>query len=157
MLEKEVYEKLYEIVEENSRNADEMRWSKKAFLIDVTRDVFHTNIGEWKDLDNKDFFILFYRSIYGRLPNTHASDNGRKTFSLDKEIYQKKLLKEGMNSLEAKLADPIIYNLPNLNQNETTGYKPSKLRHLLWKIYTLVRYQTLSQDAKERIKKLVRW
>ena len=157
MLEKEVYEKLYEIVEENSGNADEMRWSKKAFLIDVSRDVFHTNVGEWSELDNKDFFILFYRSIYGRLPNTHAADSGRKTFDLDKDSFQRKLIKEGMNSLEAKLADPIVYNLHVLNEKETTGYKPFKLHHLLWKVYRLVRYQPFSQDTKEKIKKLVRW
>ena len=157
MLDNEVYERIYEIVSSNYINEDNMRMSKKAFLIDVNRHAFYTDIGEWANLDNKDFFLLFYRSVYGRLPNTHAVDSGRKNFSLDNETFQKKLLIEGMNSLEAKLADPTIYNLTMLKQNEVTGYKPSRFRHFLWKLYRLVRYQPFSQDTKEKIKKLVRW
>lgn len=140
----DVYSKLYDITQENMKDAgEELVFTKDAFLFSTKCQAGKADLFQLMDMDNQSFFQAAFVGLFYRIPDEGAMERWNRECFLEKEEFQQKVIRSLTNSDEfrdkrVKLSNNIYSTHSFVRQNEgqvtTSNYYMDRLyniyRHL---------------------------
>lgn len=154
MGELNIYDKLYDVVEENLIEAGKtFGYEKDTFLCDVGEHPRAVVVSKYMDLDNPKFFQAVFVGAFKRLPEEKELAPWREKYALPKEIFQEQVLRMVEGASVTAINHMEIVDNPYFKQAKGIKY------HLLGMLYGLTDKSFLREFGKtlpEPIQKIIR-
>lgn len=120
----QVYEQLYDVVAENLRAADKtFEYRKSTFLCDVKGHPQDIDVSKFLNLPNEQFFQAIFVAVYKRLPESKEIGAWEKDYPIEKELFQKEVLRSISNSSVVAINHIQLLNNPYFKQRKGLKYK----------------------------------
>ena len=119
-----MYEKLYEIVAANYKNAGmECKYLKSTYLCDVGKHPQVIDVSEYLHLNNEEFAQAIFVATFKRLPEGKECSAWSEKYDWKKEDFQKYILKQIVNSSVVAINKMQFINNPYFAQRRGLKYK----------------------------------
>lgn len=119
-----MYEKLYDVVASNYLNAGkEIKYLKSTYLCDVGKHPQVINVSEYIYLPNVEFAQAIFVTTFRRLPEGKECSEWNQMYGLEKEEFQKRILKQVVNSSVVAINKIQFVNNPYFVQKRGLRYK----------------------------------
>lgn len=119
-----MYEKIYEVVQANYKNAGmECKYLKSTYLCDVGKHPQVIDVSEYLKLPNEQFAQAVFVAAFKRLPESKECSSWNEMYDLNREEFQKKVLKQVVNSSVVAINKMEFVNNPYFVQKKGIKYK----------------------------------
>ena len=120
----QVYEQLYDVVEENLQAAGKkFEYKKATFLCDAGGHPQDIDVSKYLDLPNEQFFQAIFVAAYKRLPEAKESAAWESKFGLAREQFQREVLRNIANASVVAINKIQLLNNPYFKQRKGLKYK----------------------------------
>jgi len=149
-----VYEKLYDVVQENMKNGGgTFGYRKTTFLCDIQNDPQVVDVSKYLALPNPEFYQAVFVTTFKRLPEEKEEAPWRDKFDLPVEVFQKEMLLQMAKSSVVAINHIRFVNNPYFEQRRGIKYR------LLGSLYGLTDKSSLREFGKKMpqpIQKIIR-
>lgn len=119
-----MYEKLYDVVASNYLNAGkEIKYLKSTYLCDVGKHPQVIDVSEYLHLPNVEFAQSIFVTTFRRLPEGKECSKWNQMYELEKEEFQKLILRQVVNSSVVAINKIQFVNNPYFIQKRGLRYK----------------------------------
>lgn len=140
----QVYEQLYDVVEENLQAAGKnFEYEKTTFLCDAGGHPQDIDVSKYLELPNEQFFQAIFVAAYKRLPEPKESLAWENKIKLPKEQFQHELLRSVANSSVVAINHIQLLNNPYFTQRKGLKYR------MLGLLYGLTDKSSLREFGKK--------
>ena len=149
-----IYEALYDVVAENLQAAEgTFGYEKSTFLCDVEGHPQVIDVSKYLHLENREFFQAVFVSAFRRLPEPKEAGPWLEKIQMDKECFQKAVLKSIANSSVIAINQIHLENNPYFKQHRGMKFK------MMGALYGLTDKSSLREFGKklpQPIQKVIR-
>lgn len=154
--EKSIYEKLYDVMYRNVEQAGaKFAPTKEHFLMMAELEPQRTNMEIFRDVSKEEIVQIAYLAILRRFPDEGAIQYWKQPELVQREDYNKIVIKSVANSIERSMKGIELYNIEAIGIDiSRLGRMKEKLLPLLNILYKI--YGCLPDPVRKGLKKILR-